>query len=177
MCTITRIRVDNEIVFAYNLVNPNMGILLEVNAVSTCTFFGHRECYGLDRELLRKAIEDLINRGVDVFYVGNQGQYDRMVRRCLEQLQTDYPHIRFSVVLAYLPTEKRDYDDFADTIYPEGIEVGLPKFAIERRNRWMLDVSNYCLCYINHPWGGAYKFVEKAMRRGLTVINLGSVEI
>lgn len=131
--------------------------------------FGYRECYGLDAGVLRNAIEDLISRGVDTFYVGNQGAFDGMVYHCLKQLRTAYPHIRISVVLAYLPAEKRA-GDMADTMYPE-IE-GHPKFAIARRNRWMIDASDYCLCYITHTWGGAYKFADMAKRHGLPVINL-----
>ena len=38
-----------------------------------CTFFGHRDCYSLDEQVLIDAIEDLIRNGVDTFYVGNQG--------------------------------------------------------------------------------------------------------
>lgn len=145
--------------------------------MSVCTFFGHSECYGLDATVLRSAIEDLIQRGVDHFLVGNQGQYDRMVYVCLKQLCTKYPNIQYSVVLAYLPTQKCAYDDFSDAIYPEGMELGLPKFAIGRRNKWMIEASGYCLCYIDHTWGGAYQFAQQAKRRGLTVINLGRVEI
>ena len=62
-----------------------------------------------------------------------------------------------------------------DTMYPE-IE-GHPKFAIERRNRWLVDHSDFVLCYINHTWGGAYKFARLAERRGKTVINLGNTDI
>lgn len=140
-----------------------------------CTFFGHRECYGLDSPVLHQAIEELIVKGVDTFYVGNQGQFDSAVYGCLKQIRKEYPHIRVCVVLAYLPTEKNEYDDIADTMYPE-IE-GHPKFAIERRNRWMIDRSDYCICYINHTWGGAYKFARFAKRRGKAVINIGNAEI
>ena len=140
-----------------------------------CTFFGHRECYGLDSQVLRQVIEDLIRKGVDTFYVGNQGQFDSAVYNCLKQLRKEHPHIRICVVLAYLPTEIKEYDDMADTMYPE-IECH-PKFAIERRNRWMIEASDYCLCYINHTWGGAYKFACLARRCGKTVINLGNTEI
>ena len=140
-----------------------------------CTFFGHRECYSLDEQVLMSTIEDLIRNGVDTFYVGNQGQFDSAVYACLKQLRNKHPHIRVCVVLAYLPTKKNEYDDLADTMYPE-IE-GHPKFAIERRNRWMLDHSDYCICYINHSWGGAYKFARLAKRRGKTVINLGNPNI
>ena len=140
-----------------------------------CTFFGHRECYSLDLQVLMDVIENLIHKGVDTFYVGNQGQFDSTVYACLKQLRSKHPHIRVCVVLAYLPTEKNEYGNPADTMYPE-IE-GHPKFAIERRNRWMIDRSDYCLCYINHTWGGAYKFARLAKHRGKTVINLGNLNI
>lgn len=140
-----------------------------------CTFFGHRDCYGLDRAVLYSAIEDLIGQGVDTFYVGNQGNFDGMVYRCLKQLRTVYSYIRISVVLAYLPTGKREDEDMHDTMYPE-IE-GHPRFAIERRNRWMIDVSNFCICYVNHTWGGAYKCARMAKRKGLAVTNLGGAAL
>ena len=143
--------------------------------MNTCTFFGHRECYGLDMTVLQNAIEELILQGVDTFYVGNQGQFDGMVYRCLKQLRKKYPNILVSVVLAYLPTGRKEDEDLADTMYPE-IE-GPPKFAIERRNRWMLAQSDHCLCCIDHSWGGAYKFARLAKHRGLKMISLGTIDM
>ena len=140
-----------------------------------CTFFGHGDCYDVDVQKLQCAIEDLILNGVDTFYVGNQGQFDSAVYTCLKQLRSRHPHIRVCVILAYLPTEKHEDDDLTDTMYPE-IE-GHPKFALDRRNRWMIDRADVCICYIDHTWGGAYKFVMLAQKRGLTVINIGSAEI
>lgn len=145
--------------------------------MSVCTFFGHRECYGLDAALLRSTIEDLIEQGVTEFLVGNHGQFDGMVHSCLQSLQKQYPNIRYSVVLAYLPTEKRAFGDLSDTMYPEGIEAAPRKFAIDWRNRFLIDSADICLCYVNHTWGGAYKFAQMAKRRGLTVVNLGSAAI
>ena len=140
--------------------------------MSVCTFFGHRECYDLDADLLRSEIENMIGDGVDTFYVGNQGRFDAIAYRCLRELRAAYPHIHVSVVLAYLPDVSSPLWDMTDTIYPE-IE-GHPKFAIERRNRWMIGQSDRCLCYVNRTWGGAYKFAKLAKHRGLTVINLGT---
>ena len=51
-----------------------------------CVFFGHKECNGLDAEVLRNTLEELIGQGVEEFLVGNQGQFDSMVRRCLKSL-------------------------------------------------------------------------------------------
>ncbi len=146
--------------------------------MSSCTFFGHRDCFHLDTDVLRSAIEGLIEKGVDTFYVGNHGRFDSAVLVCLRSLKKEYTHIGYFVVLAYLPTKKSEYHLYADcSIYPEGLEVGLPQFAIERRNRWMIDQSDYCLCYVTHTGGGAYKFARIASHRGLSVINLGETEL
>ena len=65
-----------------------------------CTFFGHRECYGLDLQVLMDAIKDLICKDVDTFYVGDQGRFDTMVYSCLKQLRKTHLRIQISVVLA-----------------------------------------------------------------------------
>ena len=144
----------------------------------SCTFFGHRECYGLDEQMLRDAIERLITNGVTTFYVGNQGDFDGMVFRCLTQLEQVHPHISCSVVLAYLPKQKQEYDSYAGySLYPEGLETVPPRFAIDKRNRWMIERAEYCVCYVNNTFGGAYKFARTAKRTGLTVINLGRAEL
>lgn len=144
--------------------------------MSACTFFGHRECYGLEESELRAEIEKLIRDGVDTFYVGNHGMFDTMVRKVLRQLEKKYTHITCSVVLAYLPAGKK-VEDMSNTIYPAGLELQPLKFAIEYRNKWMIEAADYCLCYVCHSWGGVYKFAELAERRGLRVINLGNMDI
>lgn len=144
--------------------------------MSACTFFGHSDCYGLDEDVLRLAIEELIRKGVDTFYVGNHGQFDGLVFRTLREFEKVYPNISVSVVLAYLPTQKnapyQGYD-----IFPEGMESGPRRFAIERRNNWMIRQAKggYCLCYITHTWGSACKFAKRAKSQGVRVINLGTL--
>lgn len=77
-----------------------------------CTFFGHKDTPKETEPTLRSTLIDLIeNKNVTVFYVGNNGNFDTMVRRQLEDLSYTYP-ITYSVVLAYLPTEKNKYDIF-----------------------------------------------------------------
>ena len=45
--------------------------------MAACTFFGHRDCPETMKTKLREALVDLItNHGVDMFYVGYQGQFD-----------------------------------------------------------------------------------------------------
>ena len=141
--------------------------------MATCTFFGHRDCPETIKPKLRSAIIDLIeNHNVDMFYVGNQGQFDAMVRSTLKKLKQEYPHIDYAVVLAYMPRKPSEYEDYSDTIFPEGLETVHPRYAIAHRNNWMLSRSDYVVTYITHSWGGATQFAEKATNAKKTVRNL-----
>ena len=52
--------------------------------MATCTFFGDRTVSKSIQPLLKKTIEDLIiGSNVDVFYVGNHGEFDKLVRKKL----------------------------------------------------------------------------------------------
>lgn len=142
--------------------------------MSACTFFGHRDCPEAVRPKLREVLVELIERhGVDRFYVGRQGAFDAMVRSVLRELTEFYPHISYAVVLERLPGPRdQAVWDFSDTIFPEGLELVPPRFAISRRNLWMLKQADLVVTYVTHGWGGAAQFGEKARRQKKTVINL-----
>ena len=137
-----------------------------------CTFFGHRDAPSEIRDKLQAVLVDLIeNHGADTFYVGNNGSFDAMARNVLIELKPIYPHIELFVVLAYLPT-KKGYEADYETIYPEGLEDTPPKFAISKRNEWLVENSDTVITYVERSWGGASQFKKLAEKRGKTVINL-----
>ena len=141
--------------------------------MASCTFFGHRDCPESIKPKLRKALVDLItNHDINMFYVGHQGQFDAYVRSELKRLKQEYPQINYTVVLAYMPGKKTEYDDYSDTMLPEGIETVHPRYAISWRNNWILRQSDYVITYITHSWGGAEKYYQKAVSAQKTVINL-----
>ena len=142
--------------------------------MAVCTFFGHRDCPASLKPKLRAAVVELIERhGVDRFYVGRQGAFDAMARAVLRELTEVYLHISYAVVLERLPGPKDEtVRDFSDTIFPEGLEIVPPRFAITRRNEWMLRQADFVVTYVTHGWGGAAQFTEKACRQGKTVPNL-----
>lgn len=142
--------------------------------MAACTFFGHRDCPDTVLPCLRAAVFDLIEKqGVDCVYVGNQGNFDRLALRILREAKTAYPHIRYAVVLAYMPSENDPELPTADeTLFPEGIEVVPKRFAISWRNRWMIDHADYVICYVTHSWGGAAQFVSEAKRKQRKIIEL-----
>ena len=141
--------------------------------MASCTFFGHRECPDSIKPKLKEVLTDLIiNHTVVIFYVGNHGRFDAIVRGVLRELKKEHPQINYVVVLAYIPGKRTEYDDYSDTMLPEGIESVHPRYAISWRNNWMLQQSDYVVTYITHSWGGAAQFSEKAKRQKKTVINL-----
>jgi len=109
-----------------------------------------------------------------MFYVGQQGVYDAIVRSVLKELVSVYPHIRYAVVLERIPQKRDEFDtrDYSDTMLPEGIETVPPRFAISWRNKWMIKQSDYVVTYITHSWGGAAMFAEIAERQKKSVINV-----
>ena len=141
--------------------------------MGVCTFFGHRECPDSIKDKLREVLIDLIiNHDVDMFYVGNQGRFDAIVRGVLREIKIECHQIDYAVVLAYMPGKEIEYDDYSDTMFPEGIESVHPRYAISWRNNWMLRQSDYVVTYITHSWGGAAQFAKKAEKLRKTVINL-----
>ena len=143
--------------------------------MSACTFFGHHDCPSSIKPKLRDVLIDLIeSHDVDMFYVGQQGAFDGIVRSVLKELVSVYPHIRYAVVLERLPPKRDEFDtrDYSDTMLPEGIETDHPRFAITSRNKWMIKHSDYVVTYITHSWGGAVQFAEMAEGQNRTVINL-----
>lgn len=137
--------------------------------MQACTFFGHGSGCAVSEEVILAAIREVVAQGVKRFYVGNHGDFDRRALACLNKVCRENPDISYFVVLAYLPSEVAEENPH--TIYPE-IEKGPARFAISRRNRWMVEHASHCICYVAHRWGGAYQFASLAKRKGLQIINL-----
>ena len=143
----------------------------------TVSFFGHRKICGNEeikrklKEILQKLIAE---NGATNFYVGNNGEYDTIVRKTLKELKKDYPQINYAVVLSYLPIENKikENDDYSDTIFPEELAKVPRRFAIDKRNHWMIERSSAVVTYVKNNIGGAAKFKEIAEKKGLNIINI-----
>ena len=139
---------------------------------SAC-FFGHREVTHNIRLKLAETIKKIITEdNVTEFYVGHQGQFDSMVYSVLKDLKVEYPQIRYTVVLAYMPDEHIREVYGEDTLFPDGLENVPKRFAISKRNDWMISHSYVAVCYVWKITGGAAKFKEKAKKKGLKIIDV-----
>lgn len=136
-----------------------------------CAFFGHRDAPEEIRDKLRETVVKLIEeKDVTKFYVGNNGNFDRMALSVLKELSGVYPQISYYEVYAYLP--EKSGDNFEHTLYPEGIEAVPKRFAIDYRNRWIVGQADIVVAYVRHSFGGAAKFVDMAERQRKNIINL-----
>ena len=143
------------------------------NKEKTCCFFGHREVTHNIRPKLTAIIEKLITEeGVTEFYVGYQGQFDSMVYSVLKELKSKFPQIRYTVVFAYIPDEHINEVYGEDTLFPNALEIVPKKFAISKRNDWMIQHSGFAVCYVHKVTGGASKFRVKAEKRGIQIIDV-----
>ncbi len=59
------------------------------------------------------------------------------------------------------------------SFFPISLSVThLKKYALDRRNGWMVNQSDYVVTYVKNTRGVAHKFKEKAEKKKKTVINL-----
>ena len=77
-------------------------------------------------------------------------------------------------MLAYI-NEKTEWVDLKKTIFPALLDNTPPKYAISKRNLYMIEQSKYMICYVDNTQTNAYVFAEKAVSKGLTLFNLGQV--
>lgn len=147
--------------------------------MKTCTFFGEPDATTDIRYDLKQVLIELIeNKGVDIFYVGNGGNFDKMVRNELKLFSSVYKHIRFTVLTCDISyTDLTDDDFWYENICPLGEFFGGKNVTADELNRNMIDDSDYAVTYVTNKKGSAYKYKNAAKRKGKTVIELYSGKI
>ncbi len=134
-------------------------------------FFGHKDTPSTVKPLLEQTVQRLIEENEKItFLVGTHGAFDRMTQGVLKEASERYPGISCYIVLSYLPVNNEQYE--LPTLFPEGAECVLKRYAISFTNNYMVNECDTVVCYIAHDWGGAAQFVEKAKKKGKAIINL-----
>lgn len=137
----------------------------------TVTFIGHADAPDAIRENLKGVITNLIeNEAADTFYIGTHGSFDIMSYSITKELTAIYPHVKVFSVLAYMPTSNSTLCDTSDTILPEEVAVASPRFAIIKRNRWMIEKSDTVVAYVKRNIGGASKCRDFSVKKKKRII-------
>ena len=134
------------------------------------TFSGHKEVYDAEavEHWLRQVCSDLIAQGADEFLCGGYGRFDYLSATVLRDLKQQHPNIRLILVLPYLNSTILT-DGYDETIYPP-LESVPKKFAISRRNEWMVLESDIIVAYVLRDFGGATKTLQYARRKRKKIV-------
>ena len=113
------------------------------------------------------------------FLIGRDGDFDLLASAAIKRAIRSYGYgnTHFTLILPYMKAEYRDnekeYLDYYDEVEvcAESSEAH-PKFAIQDRDRIMIDRADLVVCCIQHKSGGAYRTIQYAEKQGKKVINL-----
>ena len=137
-----------------------------------CTFFGHREVYESIGELLKREILRLYYHDqASEFYIGNKGSFDAIVQRICAEIAEAHSEFSYSVVLSR-PNERPLCTAARETFFPQELDSVPPRFAVSKRNDWMLKHASVLIAYQRHRFSNTERYVKLARKRGLTVIDI-----
>ena len=142
------------------------------------TFCGHSNFSFSDttkNKLKNLLIEKIRKNPTCKFYLGGYGDFDGLCLKTIRELKHDFPTIEILFITPYLDKNysklelaKYYYDD---VIFPP-IESVPRKFAILKRNEWMVEQADLVIAYVKYSWGGAAKALEYAKRKKKRIINI-----
>ena len=134
------------------------------------TFCGHKDVH--DRDAVERWLQDvcreLIQQGAVEFHLGGYGGFDHLSAVVLRELKKAHPQIRLMLVLPYLNSSMLT-EGYDETVYPP-LESVPKRFAISRRNEWMVQECDAVVAYVTHGWGGAAKTLEYTRRKKKRII-------
>lgn len=93
---------------------------------------------------------------------------------CVGLIKKSHPQIRLILILPYLNSSMIT-DGYDETLYPP-LESVPRRFAISRRNEWMVLESDAVVAYVTHGWGGAAKTLEYARRKKKSILLYGAAQ-
>ena len=125
-------------------------------------------------------LEELYCRGFCRFYSGGARGFDLLAAERISAMQARHADIRLLLALPHPGQSSRwtdkDITRYEYTIYRADETHVLSQHyyhgCMMVRNRYMVDRSSLCLCYLNKASGGTKSTVEYAAKKGLQVVNL-----
>lgn len=150
----------------------------------TVCFTGHRKIpprqYKYIAGRLEEIVIDLIEQGCIYFGTGGALGFDTLAAQTVLHLKERYPQIKLILILP-CKTQTNGWD-IADIDVYEDIKSKCDKFVyiskeyvhgcMFKRNRYLVDFSSVCVCYLTDPRGGTAYTVDYAKKNGLSLINV-----
>ena len=142
-------------------------------------------------ECIRSAVRSLVKKGVRHFVTGGALGFDTVAAATIINMRdnealtdADGSPVRITLSLAIpCPTQSSRWS-FADrTLYnsimrsADEVTLVYERYTPDcmfRRNRYMVDRSAYCICYVTKESGGSYYTMNYAKAGGLGIINIAT---
>lgn len=143
------------------------------------SFCGHRD-FTPDAEEEKTIIDILLKYAETeqevICYTGGYGAFDWFAASCINKAKKAAHNIVNCLVVPYITSSYLERislhtKELDEVIYPP-LENIPPKFAIIRRNEWMIENSDLLIAYVKYSWGGAAKTLEYAKRRGKPILSI-----
>ncbi len=158
--------------------------MVTIDRSKTCSFTGHRTIPDGMSEYLMKRVMDGVNYlyplGIKTFLAGGAIGFDTLAAKAVIKCREAHEDIRLIMVIPCRDQARRwrqaDIDTYErmkklanDVIY---LSEHYDKGCMHRRNRYLVDNSRTCICYLTQEGGGTAYTVKYAKDSGLTVFNL-----
>lgn len=154
----------------------------------TACFTGHRDVKFSQKvnERLFSVIRQLIQSGVEDFYVGGALGFDMIAERTVIMLREQYPQIKLHLVLPCpkeaqtLRWSKAEKEEFGSILsLADTVEICSPVYhtsCMKERNQRLIDLADICICYYNenNSRSGTGQTVRMAQKKGIQLINIFS---
>ena len=145
------------------------------------TFIGHRSVIGvpdLDDRIQNAILQNLSANEPIYFYCGGYGEFDRRCAIIAQKCKACHPQSETVFITPYLTLQQQKKINeylavglYDCVLYPP-LENTPPKYAIVKRNEWMIAQADVVIAYVNQTFGGAYRSLQYAKRKNKRIINL-----
>lgn len=153
----------------------------------SCCFSGHRNIPNEIDEQLAQRLKDGVlylnaNMGITTFYAGGALGFDTLAAEAVLACRKQHPDIRLVIVMPCKNQASRwsresikRYECIKEAA-DEVICLSDHYFrgCMHERNRYLVDHSNVCVCYLTEPNGGTAYTVNYARKNGLRIFNLAN---
>ena len=139
------------------------------------TFCGHDNVPDSDnvKAWLCSILDRFIYEEDIVFYLGGYGGFDRLAASVVRQKQILNPTVQAVLVIPYL-NRKYDETGYNYTLFPP-LESVPPRYAISKRNEWMVAQADIVIAYVTHGWGGAAKTLKYAQAKKKVIFTYPNI--
>lgn len=160
-----------------------------MNAITSsetaCCFTGHRVVPMDKTEELRRRVADGIrylrdNMSITTYYAGGALGFDSLAAEAVIEQRREWRDIRLVIVIPcrgqadrWSAADKARYERIngnADEVIC--LAERYYRGCMQQRNRFMVDHSLACICYLTEQTGGTAYTVRYAQERGLQIFNL-----